>query len=82
MKLSTAAFALTATSFFYGAPLLAADDGFSKDLKATIALQGKSCDEIIDSKRNGDSDYNATCKDGNQYRVYVNAQGRVVVQKL
>jgi len=82
MKFSAAAFALTATTLFYGAPPVAADDGFSKDLKATIALQGKSCDEIVDSKRNGDSDYNATCKDGNQYRVYVNAQGRVVVQKL
>jgi len=82
MKFATAIFALTATTLFYGEPLLAADDGFSKDLKATIALQGKSCDEIVDARRNGDSDYTATCKDGNKYRVYVNAQGRVVVQKL
>lgn len=82
MKFRTAAFTLTATTLLYGAPLIAADDGFSKDLKATIALQGKSCDQIVDARRNGDSDYNATCKDGNKYRVYVNAQGRVVVQKL
>jgi hypothetical protein len=33
-------------------------------------------------KRNADSDYAATCKDGNRYHVFVNAQGRVVVQKL
>ena len=79
MKFSAAAFALTATTLFYGAPLVAADDGFSTDLKAKIALQGKSCDEIVNSKRNGDS---ATCKDGNQYRVSVNAQGRLEVQKL
>jgi hypothetical protein len=29
----------------------------------------------------GDNDYVATCKDGNRYRVFVNAEGRVVVQK-
>jgi hypothetical protein len=64
------------------APLLAADDpSFSRDLKATIALQGMTCDQVIDAKRNADSDYTATCKDGNRYHVFVNAQGRVVVQK-
>jgi hypothetical protein len=26
-------------------------------------------------------DYAATCKDGNKYRVYMNAEGRVVVEK-
>lgn len=61
---------------------LAADDPIGKDLKATIALQGLPCDEIVSSKRNADSDYTATCKDGNRYRIFVNAQGRVVVQKL
>ena len=66
-----------------GAQALAADDpSFSKDLMATIALQGMPCDQLIDAKRNGDSDYTATCKDGNRYHVYVNAQGRVIVQKL
>jgi hypothetical protein len=65
------------------APVLAADDsGFSRDLKATIALQGMTCDQVINAKRNADSDYTATCKDGNRYHVYVNAQGRVIVQKL
>jgi hypothetical protein len=61
---------------------LAADDAsLGADLKVTIALQGKPCDEIASSKRNADSDYTATCKDGNRYHVYVNAQGRVVVEK-
>ena len=60
----------------------AADDAsMGADLKVTIALQGKPCDEIANSKRNADSDYTATCKDGNRYHVYVNAQGRVVVEK-
>ena len=53
-----------------------------QDLKATIALQGFPCDQVVDSKRNADSDYTATCKDGNRYHVYVDASGRVVVKKL
>ena len=53
-----------------------------QDLKAAIALQGFPCDRVIDSKRNADSDYTATCKDGNRYRIYVDATGRVVVKKL
>ena len=59
----------------------AADDSLGADLKATIALQGHACDQIASSQRNADSDYTATCKDGNRYHVYVNAQGRVVVEK-
>jgi hypothetical protein len=64
------------------ASVLGADDpGVGKDLKATIVLQGQPCDEIVSSKRNADSDYAVSCKDGNRYHVFVNAQGRVVVQK-
>jgi hypothetical protein len=59
----------------------AADDALGKDLKVTIALQGQTCDQVVDVKRNGDSDYLATCKDGNRYRVFVDAQGQVVVKK-
>lgn len=74
---------LTAVGALAGVPLFAAEDtSFSRDLMATIALQGMPCDQLIDSKRNGDSDYTATCKDGNRYHIYVNAQGRVIVQKL
>jgi hypothetical protein len=64
------------------APAFADDAGLSKDLKATIALQGMTCDQLVTAKRNGDSDYTAACKDGNRYHIYVNAQGRVIVQKL
>jgi hypothetical protein len=59
----------------------ASDTSMGRDLKATIALQGLPCDQIVSSKRNADSDYLATCKDGNRYHVFVNPQGRVVVQK-
>jgi hypothetical protein len=60
----------------------AAQDPVLKDLKVTIALQGYPCDEIVSAERNADSDYTASCRDGNRYRVFVNAQGRVIVEKL
>ena len=58
------------------------DDSFGKDLMATIALQGQPCDQVVAAKRNADSDYLATCKDGHRYHIFVNPQGRVVVEKL
>jgi hypothetical protein len=60
----------------------AQDPAFSKDLTATIALQGLPCDKVIQATRNGDSDYTATCQNGNRYHVFVDASGRVVVKKL
>jgi len=53
-----------------------------QDLTATIVLHGQPCDKVIDSKRNGDSDYVATCQNGRRYHVFVDTAGRVVVQKL
>jgi hypothetical protein len=60
----------------------AEDASFSKDLTATIVLQGLPCDKVIDAKRNGDSDYTASCKDGNRYHVFVDSTGRVIVKKV
>ncbi len=74
---------LLTTAATLGSVSMAADaPGMGKDLSATIALQGLPCDKVVDAKRNGDSDYTATCKDGNRYHVFVNPQGRVVVQKV
>jgi hypothetical protein len=53
-----------------------------KDLAATIALQGQPCNKVVNAKRNADSDYTASCADGNRYHVFVDSTGRVVVQKL
>ena len=83
MRPSTPLLALAAMSTLV--PMLApaaADASFSKDLAATIALQGLPCDKVITAQRNSDSDYTATCRDGNRYHVYVDPNGRVVVQKL
>jgi len=62
-------------------PAVGANASIGKDLKATIALQGKPCDQLLSSKRNTDSDYTVTCKDGNRYHVFVDPKGRVVVEK-
>ena len=83
MALRTGAFTLMLAAAAAGTSVQAAEDAaFSKDLKATIALQGMTCDQVVNAKRNADSDYTASCKDGNRYHVFVNAQGRVIVQKL
>lgn len=58
-----------------------AADELAKDLTSTIALLGLPCGQVISAKRLGENDYLATCKDRNRYRVYVNAQGRVVAEK-
>ena len=63
-------------------PLRAQAPSIGQDLAATIALHGKPCDAVVDTKRNSDSDYTATCKDGHRYHIYVDAAGHVVVQQL
>ena len=66
-----------------GSPCLpAAEDPAFKDLTATIVLQGLPCDKVIAAQRNADSDYTATCQNGNRYHVFVDSTGRVVVKKL
>lgn len=83
MQQPMSAVALVLTAIVIARPALGAEESpIGKDLKATIALQGLPCDQVVDAKRNGDSDYVASCKDGNRYHIFVNPQGRVVVQKL
>ena len=63
-------------------PVFAADDeALKRDLTAVIALQGLPCGEVVAVTELARDDYAATCKDGNRYRVYMNAEGRVVVEK-
>ena len=82
MKQPLSVLALTTLALVGSAPAVAADDALGKDLKVTIVLHGYPCDQIVSAKRNADSDYTASCKDGNRYHVFVNPQGRVVVEKL
>ena len=53
----------------------------TKDLTAVIALQGLPCGQVVSASKQGDDDYVVSCQDGNRYRVVVNKDGRVVVEK-
>ena len=71
---------LTATCL--AAPSLAADDAsVRKDLFTVITLQGLPCGEVVNVTTKAENDHIATCKDGNRYHVFLNAQGRVIVEK-
>ncbi|MGH7302279.1 MAG: hypothetical protein ACRELZ_03245 [Candidatus Rokuibacteriota bacterium] len=73
---------IAAAAIVFGGPALAADEpAVMKDLTAVIALQGQPCGQVVTATKNGDNDYAVACKDGSRYRVFVNADGRVVVQK-
>lgn len=61
-------------------PALAADE-LAKDLTSTIALLGLPCGQVVGAQRLGENDYLATCSNKMRYRVYINAQGRVVAEK-
>ena len=65
------------------APSFAADDAAAvkKDLFTVITLQGLPCGEVVSYTTKTDNDHLVVCKDGNRYHVYVNAQGRVMVEK-
>jgi hypothetical protein len=77
--MSKAARAIVIAAF--GAGAAAAADDLAKDLTSAIALLGLPCGQVVTAQRLGENDYLATCKDKNRYRVYVNAQGRVVAEK-
>ena len=53
----------------------------AKDLTASIALLGLPCGQVVNVSSQNEKDHLATCSDGNRYRVYVNAQGRVAAEK-
>lgn len=67
---------------FFAVPSLAEDEeALKKDLTAVIALQGLPCGQVVAVTVQAENDFAASCKDGNKYRVYLNAAGRVVVEK-
>ena len=69
------------TAFFAVSSSAAEDEALKKDLTAVIALQGLPCGQVVSVKTLAENDYAVSCKDENKYRVYVNAAGRVVVEK-
>ena len=72
---------LLVLALFAGPSVAADEETLKKDLTAVIALQGLPCGEVIDVTVQAESDFAVTCKDANKYRVYLNAAGRVVIDK-
>jgi hypothetical protein len=66
---------------FISGPALAQQSAVLKDLTAVIALQGLPCGQVVAATKQGETDYIASCQDGNRYRVFTNKEGRVLVQK-
>ena len=52
-----------------------------KDLTSVLMLLGMPCGEVVSARQQGANDHVASCKNGNRYRVFVNAEGRAVAQK-
>jgi hypothetical protein len=82
MRLTTSLTLLLVAAAVRAAPCLAQDEeSLKKDLTAVIALHGKPCGQVIAVKVLAESDYAASCQDGHKYRVYLNAEGRVLVEE-
>ena len=58
-----------------------ADVPVDKDLTAVIALQGLPCGKVVRAIAQGNDDYLVICENGVRYHVFVNADGRVIVEK-
>lgn len=81
-RLTVASALALALTVAFAVPTRADDDeALRKDLTAVIALHGLPCGEVIAVKVQAENDYAASCKDGNKYHVYLNAVGRVVVER-
>lgn len=76
-----AALIFTFATLFAGPAPAAEDPALLKDLTAVITLLGLPCGQVVSARPLADKGHIASCKDGNRYRVFVNAEGRVVAQK-
>ena len=56
------------------------EEALKKDLTSVIALQGLPCGEVVAVTVQAENDYAVSCKDAHRYRVYLSAEGRVVVE--
>ena len=76
-----AALLLALAALIAGPAPAAQDAALLKDLTSVIALLGLPCGKVVSAHKKGDNDHIAACSNGMRYRVFVNAQGRVVAQK-
>ncbi len=72
---------LTMLAFSIGPAQAAEDAALLKDMTSVIALLGLPCGKVVSATKQGDNDHIVSCQDGNRYRVFLNAEGRVVAEK-
>ena len=72
---------LTMLTFSIGPAQAAEDVALLKDMTSVIALLGLPCGKVVSASKQGDNDHIVSCQDGNRYRVFLNAEGRVVAEK-
>jgi len=62
--------------------LQAADDAeLTRDMTAVIALLGLPCGKVVRVVKQDDKGQIASCENGNRYRIFLNAEGRVIAEK-
>jgi len=78
--------AILVASLLLAAPTIAQEEqggagvDVPEDLFSVLALRGKPCAKVVQHERRGENDYFVSCESGHRYRVYVNAEGRVIVE--
>jgi hypothetical protein len=60
----------------------AEDPALLKDLTSVIALLGLPCGQVVSATVLKGDDHIVACQNGNRYRVFINAEGRVVALNL
>ena len=59
----------------------AADIDLRADLSAAIALLGLPCGKVLEATPLGRKEHLVRCSDGHRYRLFVDADGRLVAEK-
>ncbi|MDP3511407.1 MAG: hypothetical protein Q8S20_01550 [Sulfuritalea sp.] len=76
-----AAIVFTIAALGAGPATAAADLALLKDLTAVVVLLGLPCDRVVGAARQADGSHIAVCRNGKRYRIFINAEGRVVALK-
>lgn len=81
ISMKSCSLVVMAALFSLGTAQAADEISIAKDLTTVITLLGLPCGKVVSVVRSGKDDNMATCQDGNRYRVYLSAEGRVVADK-
>jgi hypothetical protein len=75
------ALSVAMTMLSAGSSLAADDVSVLKDLTAVIALLALPCGQVASVVRQGESDYIASCRDGEPLPAFIDSEGRVVAPR-